>query len=67
MGMTITLFDVAMSYTANARKLGEVDVLCGQHTSASETMNQLIHNNTSGNVTNLLETKTYSDLLGRAH
>ena len=57
--MTITLSDVAMSYTANARKLGEVDVLRGQHTSASETMNQPIYNDTSGNVTNPLETKTY--------
>ena len=46
-GMTITLSDVAISYAANAWKLGKVDVLRGQHTSASETMNQPMHNNTS--------------------
>ena len=56
--MTITSSDVAMSYTANAWKFGEVDVLREQHTSASETMNQPIYN-TSGDVTNLLETKPY--------
>ena len=38
--MTITLSDVAMSNTAHAWKLGKVDVLSRQHTSASETMNQ---------------------------
>ena len=39
LGITNTLSDVAMPYTANAWKLCEVYVLCWQHTSTNETMN----------------------------
>ena len=38
--MTHTLSDVCMSYTTNARQLSKVNVLCGQHTSTCETMDQ---------------------------